>query len=407
MNAIAETVQEGQLLTPPAPVQPVTQDKAHGMVPIEAAQRKALDAKIGDFLEVVVKEDPHSDAFKTKVNAIHNLGAAEIRAAASMSNRMLDRPVQAMNHGLMDAGSPVSRSLIELRRTVEDLDPSRQGDLLSPRKILGFIPFGNKLIGYFLRYQSAQKHLNAIIQALYNGQDELRKDNAAVEQEKANLWETMGKLEQYVYVGEQLDGALEARVVEIEARQPEKARVVKEEMLFYVRQKTQDLLTQLAVSVQGYLALDMIRKNNLELIKGVDRATTTTVSALRTAVMVSQALANQKLVLDQITALNATTSDMIQSTAELLKQQSTAIHGQAVSATVELNKLKLAFQNIYEAMDMMADYKVKALDNMKQTVETLSSEVEKARTYVDRVREGEAAALTAETALDADGTVRL
>ena len=71
-----------------------------------------------------------------------------------------------------------------------------------------------------------------------------------------------------------------------------------------MRQKRQDLLTQLAVSVQGYLALDLIRRNNVELIKGVDRATTTTISALRTAVIVAQALSDQKLVLDQITALN-------------------------------------------------------------------------------------------------------
>src|SRR2546428_13963908 len=65
--------------------------------------------------------------------------------------------------------------------------------------------------------------------------------------------------------------------------------------------------TQLAVNAQGYLALELVRKNNLELIKGVDRATTTTISALRTAVIVAQALTNQELVLNQITALNTTT----------------------------------------------------------------------------------------------------
>ena len=54
----------------------------------------------------------------------------------------------------------------------------------------------------------------------------------------------------------------------IRGERPGKSRVVREEMLFYVRQKVQDLLTQLAVNIQGYLALDMVRKNNLELIKG-------------------------------------------------------------------------------------------------------------------------------------------
>ena len=217
----------------------------------------------------------------------------------------------------------------------------------------------------------------------------------------------MQKMEQYVYVGKKLDAALEAKIAQIETSDAEKARVVKEEMLFYLRQKVTDLLTQLAVTVQGYLAMDMIRKNNLELIKGVDRATTTTVSALRTAVMVSQALTNQKLVLEQITALNTTTSNMIESTSNLLKKQAADIQQQASSSTVEIDKLKKAFQNIYDTMDMMSNYKAKALENMKQTVDLLSSEVGKAKEYVDRVR-GEKVQEVAETLqLPASDDIRL
>eukprot|EP01036_Dinobryon_divergens_P046201 gene46201-61783_t len=123
----------------------------------------------------------------------------------------------------------------------------------------------------------------------------------------------LGRVQQAVEAGK-----LDAKARELDATDPEKARVIREEMLFYSRQKVTDLLTQLAVNIQGYLALDMIRKNNLELMKGVDRATTTTVAALRTAVIVAQALSNQKLVLDQISALNATTGNLIASTSEML-----------------------------------------------------------------------------------------
>ena len=179
----------------------------------------------------------------------------------------------------------------------------------------------------------------------------------------------------------------------------EKARVVREELLFYARQKVQDLLTQLAVSIQGYLALDMIRKNNLELIKGVDRATTTTVSALRTAVTVAQALNNQKLVLDQITALNTTTGNIIESTSALLKGQSAEIQQQAASSTIAIEKLQAAFNNIFATMDMMSDYKTKALDNMRKTIDVLSDEVGKAQTYLDRVRREEAARTTSDLVL--------
>src|SRR5215813_12685114 len=133
-----------------------------------------------------------------------------------------------------------------------------------------------------------------------------------------------------------LDEALEARIRTLEICDPDRAKTMQQDVLFYVRQKVQDVLTQLAVNMQGYLALDLVRKNNLELIKGVDRATTTTVSALRTAVIVAQALGNQKLVLDQIGALHTTTGDLIAGTSRMLREQGTAIHQQAAASTVDI-----------------------------------------------------------------------
>ena len=149
----------------------------------------------------------------------------------------------------------------------------------------------------------------------------------------------------------------------------------------------------------------MVRKNNLELVKGVDRATTTTVSALRTAVIVAKALANQKLVLDQISALNKTTGDLIEGTSAMLKQQSGQIHKQAASATVDLGQLQKAFTNIYETMDMISDYKVQALDNMAQTVDTLSNEVTRANQYMDRVRREQTQQVTSDLRLTGDDSI--
>ncbi len=377
------------ILQPPAPVQPVQAESTEGMVPLDADTMQNLDGKIDEYVTTLLQAEVGSTALKTKVDSIHNLGAGEIRASAEVSNRMLDRPVKSMQSGLFDESSSISEGLVALRNKVEELDPGRQGNLLKPRKLLGIIPFGNKLKNYFDQYQSAQGHLNAIIESLLSGQDELRKDNSAIEQEKGNLWELMHKLEQYVYIGKKLDSHIESKLPEIQTQNAEKARVVKEELLFYLRQRVQDLLTQLAVSIQGYLSLDMVRKNNLELIKGVDRATSTTISALRTAVIVAQALTNQKLVLDQIASLNKTTSSTIESTSRMLKDNTATIHQQAASSTVEIDKLKSAFQNIYATMDSISEFKLKALDNMQQTVNVLSEEVNKSKTYLDKVRQQE------------------
>jgi uncharacterized protein YaaN involved in tellurite resistance len=377
-------------LTPPAPVTAVEPSEAEGAVQLDPAQTGTLDQMVARFVDAITGLDVHDEAFTAKVRDIQTLGDEDIKASAAVSNRLLAKPMAAMSNGGVSEASEVSRSLLSLRRTVEELDPARQGDLLSARRLFGVIPLGDKLVDYFRKYRSSQGHINAVITALYHGQDELRSDNASIEQEKVNLWEVMGRLRQYAYVAQQLDIVLTAKVTEIERTDPDRARALREDLLFPARQKVQDLLTQLAVSVQGYLALDLIRRNNVELIRGVDRATTTTVSALRTAVIVAQALSDQKLVLDQITALDTTTGNLIESTSEMLRQQSGQISEQAASSTIELGKLQAAFSNIYATMDEIDDFKLKALDNLSKTIDALSTEIEKSEAYFERSHAAEA-----------------
>ena len=367
-------------LTPPNPVAPVAPAKAAGLVPLKDEQKSQLEANVEKFVEELVATDANSPEFGKRVDQITVLGAAQIAEAANHSNRFLDRPVRAM-----DADTGIGANLTELRRTIEDLDPGKKGDLLSRKRLFGLIPFGgNKLRNYFDSYKSAQSHISTILARLASGKDELLHDNAAIDQERANLWTTMGKLEQMIHVSKTLDASLEAKAAEIEYTDPAKAKAIRESALFYVRQRTTDLLTQMAVSVQGYLALDLVKKNNVELVKGVDRASTTTVAALRTAVTVAQALTNQRLVLESITTLNSTTAGMIDKTGELLKTQTAAIHEQAASSTIPIETLKRAFQNVYSTMDAIDTFKLKALDSMKATVDTLTSEVEKSRGYIAR-----------------------
>ncbi len=366
-------------LTAPEPVAPIAAEKAAGLVPIEDDKKSKLDEKVDSFIADLVAQDANSPEFGAKVDQITNMGRKEIMEAAGQSNRFLDRPVRAM-----DQESGVGADLAELRRTIEDLDPSTKGDLMAPRKLFGIIPFGSKIRNYFDGYKSAQSHISTILVRLANGKDELLKDNAAISVERQNLWAAMGRLEQMIHISKAMDAKLEDKAMELESTDPAKAKAIKESALFYVRQRTQDLLTQMAVTVQGYLALDLVKKNNVELVKGVDRASTTTVGALRTAVTVAQALTNQRLVLEQITALNTTTANIIDGTGEMLKNQTARIHEQAAASTIPLETLQRAFQNIYDTMDNIDTFKLKALDSMKQTVTTLSSEVEKSRGYIAR-----------------------
>lgn len=381
-TATATSIAPAITLEPPAPVPAVAPAQAAGLVKLQPEQLAKIEAQVESFVEALANEDAASPEFGKKVDQLTNLGAAQIAEAAGQSNRFLDRPTRAI-----DKETGIGADLTQLRSTIEDLDPSGRSDLMNRKKLFGLIPFGGtKLRGYFDGYKSAQTNIAAILERLKDGKDYLLKDNIAIEEERKRLWESMGKLEQMVQASKMFDAKLEAKALELEYSDPAKAKAIRESALFYVRQRTTDLLTQLAVSVQGYLALDLVKKNNVELMKGVDRAATTTVAALRTAITVAEAMTGQKMVLEQVTALNTTTAGIIDRTGELLKTQSVAIHEGAASSTIPVETLQRAFQNVYQTMDAIDNFKLKALDSMKTTVDTLSTEVEKSRAYIARAQ---------------------
>ena len=377
-ETVTATASETLTLTPPEPVPTVAPEKAAGLVPLSTDQKSKLEERVDSFIDDLVAQDENSPEFGKRVDQITNMGRKEMLEAASHSNRFLDRPIRAM-----DRDTDIGQSLIELRTTVERLDPSANGKLLSKRGFLDKI-FGSKINNYFAQYRSAQTHIGGILTALANGKDELLMDNAAIDVERRKMWESMGKLEQMIHIAGTLDARLEAKAGELDGSDPAKAKIIRENALFYARQRTQDLLTQMAVTVQGYLALDLVKKNNVELVKGVDRASTTTVGALKTAITVAQAMTNQKLVLEQITALNTTTANIIDGTSKMLKDNTARIHEQAASSTIPMETLSRAFQNIYDTMDAIDTFKLKALDTMKTTVTSLEGEGAKSKGYIAR-----------------------
>ncbi|MFT2018401.1 toxic anion resistance protein [Streptomyces sp. 796.1] len=380
------------VLTPPEPVAAVPKESAVGLVPLGDEVAAEMTARATEYVDSIAELDARSPEFANRIGEITELGAGEIRSAAQQSNRMLDRTVRALADGkggpggqAGDAQGRVSSSLVELRRTVEDLDP-RDSPGRGARRLLAKLPGGNKLRDHVAKYASAQGTLNKIVGSLRSGQDELRRDNASLHTERVRLWETMGKLQEYAVLTEALDAAVDQRVVALEAVDPAAADALRADVLFPIRQKHQDLLTQLAVCAQGYLAMDVVRRNNDELIKGVERAATTTVSALRIAVMLAAALENQRKVVEQVNALRGTTEELIRGNAEMLATQSGEIQRIAADPAVGAETLRTAFQQIYRTLDTIDTYKARATESMAATVESLTNELHQASAYIERAR---------------------
>ena len=121
--AATETAPEGGapaatgalVLKPPAPVEAVPSTTAEESIPISPADKTKLDAMVANYVDAVSSLDPHSQAFADKVKDIGKLGDDDIRASAAVSNRLLEKPVAAMQQGGLTETSSVSKSLLELR----------------------------------------------------------------------------------------------------------------------------------------------------------------------------------------------------------------------------------------------------------------------------------------------------
>ena len=262
------------VLVPPQPVVMVDPQEAPNSVHLEPSTIAKLDAMVADYVVAISQLDTKDPKFEARMSDVRNLGDDEIKASTQFASRLVGRPIGSMKKGGSAGSIEVADNLAQLRRQVDSLDPGHQGDLFGTRKLLGMISLGDPMVAYFAKYQSSQGHINAIFSGLESGKAALAADSADLDAEKANLWQTMERLREYLYLAQKLDAFLSGRLEKMEAADPERARIFKEHVLFHVRKKSQDLSMQMAVSVQGYLAVDVIRANNSELARGVDRATT-------------------------------------------------------------------------------------------------------------------------------------
>ena len=372
-----------QMLTPPKPVDVVEPENAAAMVPIAPESKQVATSEAGQALAKFEEVDPNDPQFRARIKEITSMGREESMRAAQVSNSILQRPSLA---GKDSAQEKVGNTLMDLRKTITDLDPHR-ADLKGAKKLLKWMPGGDKVDKYFLKYQTNQDHLNTIIASLESGQDDLRKDNAGIQMEQSRLWDALIRLRELDEKMTALDKATEERIAQLSARgEVEKADAMKSQVLFAVRQRRQDLATEIAVATQGYMSLGLVLQNNDQLIQAVDRAKSTTVAALYTAVIVSEALARQKLVLDQINALRSTTSNMIEATSQQLRTQGAEINAKSTESLVEVEKLENAFNNVFATMDAIDSYRAQATDSMAVTINSLQTQINRAQPYLERAR---------------------
>ena len=372
-------------LTPPEVIQPLTQEVAKTAVPLQLETKTAVDDQVERFMTGLLSEDLQSEAFKSRLDSAFALGREEISVASSL---MQGRLMQRNFAGVED--SSAFKAIKDMRGHLDDLNPGKEGDLFQPQKLLGIIPYGNKLQAYFRKFQSAGTQLQKSMQQIYAARDDMQRDVVDIEATRGKLWEAMQKLSAAIYFAETLDAKLAAKVQALQATDPLKAKALEQEVLFYARQNLQDMMTQQAVCTNGYLALDVLKKTGREMMNGCSRVATTGMSALAVAQTVARATGNQIKVMEMLTGVNSAIDNLVAETGRQLGTHVQKTTEFAQNPMLGVEKMKEMFDQTFKAMDAMDEFRSKSIAVMGQNNAMLKEQLARADTYIDKTRQAQA-----------------
>ena len=312
---------------------------------------------------------------------LDSFGLTDMSKSASRNEMLATRFVD-LSKGGKDAEN-IGEKLSELDKQMKDLDPSKVD--FAKKGMLGSLL--NPVKKYFEKYEKAEVAISNIIDSLDHSSKVLQNDNTTLLNEETYLREVTNKLMADIELGKQMDASIEAQIqqAEINGVSDDKIAFVREEILFPLRQRIMDMQQMIVVNQQGIISLNVIRRNNKELIRGVYRAKNVTVSALRTAVMVASALYDQKIVLDKINILNATTENIIETTSHMLKEQGSEIQKHSAETMISPEVLKASFSEALQAIEDVSTYTEQALPKMKETIDLFSDMADDGQKVVDKL----------------------
>lgn len=300
------------------------------------------------------------------VGSVSSLGEA-VAKEISKQSAMLRQPMANLVENAQDGG-PVANSLISLQEQVNVINPNRVDFTMSTlRRLLAKIPgVGTPVSRWFARYQSVEGVINDIVKSLESGKVGLERDNKILEEDIRRLRTLSFVLQDYITLGQTMDQKLGEALSRLTDDMQKK--FLEEEVLFSLRQRIMDLQQLLAVAYQGAISLEVLRQNNKQLIRGVDRAVNVTVTALSTASTLALGLAAQKRVLKGVEAVTNTTNELIVDTAKQLRTQGVEIQKRSAEAMLDVQKLKEAFNEMIAAIDDVAEFRRNALPKMIDTI---------------------------------------
>ncbi|MDR1039079.1 MAG: toxic anion resistance protein [Deltaproteobacteria bacterium] len=358
---------------------------APGDVPASTAREASIAAAAADpalaeaaekNAALVMDANDSPEARLKITNVIEKFGQESMRLAAEKA-RFLASAGELARAG--DGGGSAAKGLGALGAVIRSLDPS--GVDFDAKGFMGLFRPAKK---YFSRFEQSEDSIADISRSLAQGRNSLKNDNITIRLEQAKVKEASQKLRREIALGLLLDDGVSRRLAPLKdsGTDPDKVSFIENDVLFPLRQRIIDLQQTLVVNDQGIIAMEVVSRNNAELIRGVDRALTVTLATLRTSAAVAGALYNQKITLRKLREFD--------SAAAAAGAEGSTLSGPGPGGSqATVQRLKDSFRDVMNSLDEIERFKDGALQSMQDSVGRFRTLAESGSAETARIERGQ------------------
>ncbi|MEP1122460.1 MAG: toxic anion resistance protein [Ilumatobacter sp.] len=266
-------------------------------------------------------------------------------------------------------GGEIARSLADLRRALESLDPSElDRDRGWFARAIGKVPgVGSPADRYLRRLESSRARIGSIVQSLEEGRGVLSRDNSTLRADQERLHELSASLGRAVADVQAFDDALVFAIdVELAPDDPRRP-LFEDDLLDTCRRRMRDLDQARLVNDQAADAIESVMRSNREMIAGIDRTCQLTLGALAVASTAAGAAgrSGDSAAFDRI---DAATAELMAATGIRLRTDDRPRARSSGDTTIELDALRAAFDEIDVELNEIDGRRREALPSVERTV---------------------------------------
>jgi len=365
MEEIEELVQVGdRMVVSPKTIEP--------KAPVGLSEEE--DQLINDRALALVDEllDASGSREMELADGITSIGVQSQRKAGAELDLLKGRMGEILSGN--GPGSQISKELVELRVTLDQINPHMVGKIGLAGKVVGKVPFvggsaRKTLQKIAIRYEPVSRQVAFIETKLQDGKAVLARDNVELRKLYEQVEEQQLPIRKNAYMAELVMQNLEHSLERTE--DPLKKERIRN-VLHDVAMRVQGLRTMEEVHIQFFVSIEMTRQNNNRLSQSVEHTLALGANVVMIGLALQVALVRERAVMEANRGMREFLGNLVLANAETIKRHTVEIGDVYNNPVIAIEKITQAHNELIEAMNIADRLKQEGIVSARENIAKLS-----------------------------------